>query len=498
MDGDQLKKNLVNIFWLVINVILGFALGWVIAFGFLNLNHPAIIGTICVFSSGVHGFVWIRILRNDRKLSLIKKYFVLCQILVAMLIGSLYFSQRLFFENSPMWTRNYEKSFEKLYLAVEKAYPYFEEKGVDWYLVYEKYHPEIQNVSDDQEFQVVVANMLGELEDAHTNLVSPQLNQRIYASVKNRGDFAIISQVGYSAEMAGLEPGMLLLEVGGRVIDEVIADTDSSFNPASTAWAHKIRAYNQLLAVPKNPEEVLEVKAMTPKGEEVEILIRQLNTPTGWQPSGMDQSPLPVTWEVINDQVGYIRVDRLWNNQNDIVREFDFALDQLFDTQGIILDLRQNGGGDSKIGEKIAGRFLDQSFIYGHEEFTTRLYKYAWRKSANYSVKPRGRIYQGTLVVLTDYQVMSSAEWLVGALVDSGRAVSVGRVTGGASGNPIEFSIPGGMVKYSTAAFYRPDGRLIEGSGYLPDIFVRWTIDDFVKGIDPDILAALDWIETTK
>jgi len=200
----------------------------------------------------------------------------------------------------------------------------------------------------------------------------------------------------------------------------------------------------------------------------------------------------------ILDQVGYIRIDRLWNKGDDVVKEFDLALNEIIKMEGIILDLRQNGGGNSRIRDKIAVRFLYEPLNYGQDTFRKRLYKFAWRNTVNYFAKPRGEIYTGKLVVLKDYSVMSSAEWLIGALVDSDRAISVGRVTGGATGNPIEFSLPGGRVRFSTALFTRPDGSLVEGLGYSPDILVEWTVDDFVNNIDPDIQAAIDWFESQK
>lgn len=200
----------------------------------------------------------------------------------------------------------------------------------------------------------------------------------------------------------------------------------------------------------------------------------------------------------ILDQVGYIRIDRLWNKGDDVVAEFDLALNELIEMEGIILDLRQNGGGDSRIGDKIAGRFLYEPFNYGQDTLRERLYKFAWWNSVSYLVKPGGKIFTGKLVVLTDYAVMSSAEWLVGALVDSDRTISVGRVTGGATGNPIEFFLPGGRVRFSTASFTRPDGSLVEGRGYTPDILVEWTVDDLVNKIDPDIQAAIDWFGAKK
>lgn len=117
----------------------------------------------------------------------------------------------------------------------------------------------------------------------------------------------------------------------------------------------------------------------------------------------------------ILDQVGYIRIDRLWNKGDDVVKEFDLALNEIIKMEGIIFDLRQNGGGNSRIGDKIVGRFLSEPFQYGQDTFRKRLYKFAWRNTVNYFAKPRGEIYTGKLVVLTDYPVMSCAEywWIV-------------------------------------------------------------------------------------
>jgi C-terminal processing protease CtpA/Prc len=490
----EIKKGL-NFIWVVINSILGFVLGWLIAFGFLNLDNQFIVIFIGVISAVLHGYFWFRILSGKKQHLKIKRIFLGIQIIIVTLIAGLYFSQRLTYQNSPIIGNNYEKSFTKLWQAMDEVYPYFELKGIDWNQTYEKYHPLVLDVANDQEYLLVIAHMLGELKDAHTDIIAPNLDKRLYASVGNLGDLAIIDQIGYSAEMAGLRSGMVVLKIAGKPIEELVPEIDISLNEASTPWARKIRAYNQLLAVPEDENVKLIVTVMDKNGKEIEVEIKQLSAPSGWVSAFNIQKTQSVSWEKKNEDVGYIRIDRLWNNDDDVVNEFDLALNKLMDTQGIILDLRQNGGGDSRIAERIAGRFLDKNFTYGYEEFRKRIYKFAWRKSVNYSVKPMGDIYQGKLVVLTDYPVMSSAEWLVGALIDSGRAISIGRVTGGSTGNPIQFALPGGKMRYSTAAFYRPDGRLVEGQGYSPEISVNWTIEDYINGIDPDIQAALDWME---
>jgi len=489
------KKNILKFLVVAINGCLGLILGWIVGFGFLNINHIFLILLIMMISGFLHIYIWLKYFQSGNQRKGILKAIVSLQLLIFLALGSVFFSQRITYQNLPVLSNDYEKSFDKLWEAMDDVYPYFDLKNVNWEKVYEMYHPMVIEAKNDQEYFQVIGKMLGELRDAHTDILNPNLDRRLFASVKNRGDLAIVDQIGYSAEMAGLQPGMILLRIGGKPIEDLISEIDISLNQASTPWSRKVRAYNQLLAVPLDENEILQVAVLDKSGKELELEIRQLESPVSWVSKYSGAQSDGVYFEKINDTIGYIRVDRLWNNNDDIVQKFDQCLDELMDMPGIILDLRQNGGGDSRIAEKIAGRFISEPFMYGQDVVKKRIYKFVWRKSVNYTVKPRGETYTGKLVILTDYTVMSSAEWLVGMLGDNDRAISIGRVTGGATGNPIKFSIAGGTVRYSTAIFTRPDGSLVEGQGYLPDIYVDWRMEDYIKGIDPDIQAAIDWME---
>ena len=58
-------------------------------------------------------------------------------------------------------------------------------------------------------------------------------------------------------------------------------------------------------------------------------------------------------------------------------------------------------------------------------------------------------------------------------------------VTGGGSGNPVSFDLPGGaQARFSTGAFHRLNGALIEGQGIEPDFPVLRTIQDVIDGRD--------------
>jgi C-terminal processing protease CtpA/Prc len=87
---------------------------------------------------------------------------------------------------------------------------------------------------------------------------------------------------------------------------------------------------------------------------------------------------------------------------------------------------------------------------------------------------------------------VSTAEEFVVSLVDSGRAQTVGRQSGGSTGNPLVFQLPGdGSARFSTGDLRRIDGAAIEGVGIQPDLPVAWTLADVRQGRDPDLAAAV-------
>jgi C-terminal processing protease CtpA/Prc len=65
------------------------------------------------------------------------------------------------------------KNFDYLWEEVDKKYSYFEEKNIDWSQIKDKYRSKLTSSSTDEELFNVLAAMLNELRDDHTNLISP-------------------------------------------------------------------------------------------------------------------------------------------------------------------------------------------------------------------------------------------------------------------------------------------------------------------------------------
>jgi len=381
----------------------------------------------------------------------------------------------------------YTEAFDDLWMLMDRHYPFFERKDVDWEAAYQQYRPQAAAAQTDQEFYQAVDQLLNVLPDGHTDLVRPPVTFAGLHTFGYAGEFqgdALVIGVSSTAEAAGLEVGDRLLEINGKTIPEALQDWKETIPPSSTPEHFQKRIYLHLLST---FDEKIKIQFQKPEGG-VEIAVLR------WDPQNRrEQGPSPViTSQQLPSGVGVIRIRSFnLNHGPALIQAFDAALNDFLDAPGVILDVRNNGGGFSVLADLTAGRFFSETIIYGEEYYRSRLPQHFWRKSRTYRVVPRGDIYAGPVAVLTNPFTFSSADTFVAAMTRADRAVTVGRPTAGATGNPIKVRLPGGgTARFSTGDFQLPGGVSLEGTGIEPDIPVEWTREDLIQGKDPDVAAA--------
>jgi len=170
----------------------------------------------------------------------------------------------------------------------------------------------------------------------------------------------------------------------------------------------------------------------------------------------------------LEGEIGYIRLTS-FNEQTDpglraaVLKLKAQAGDHL---HGFILDLRNNPGGLLDQAVSVSDDFLEQGEIV-----STRA-RHA-DESQRWNAKP-GDITGGLpLVVLTNGGSASASEIVAGALQDHKRAVVVGQKTFGKGSVQTVIPLPGnGAMRLTTARYYTPSGRSIQGLGITPDVEV--------------------------
>ncbi len=178
---------------------------------------------------------------------------------------------------------------------------------------------------------------------------------------------------------------------------------------------------------------------------------------------------------------GYIRLS---NFTGTTTREMEKALDKLENTdvplKGLILDLRNNGGGLLNQSIKVSDLFLDEGKILsikGRNKKNTTVFKASASSIArNYP-----------LVVLINGGSASASEIVAGALQDHKRALILGTTSfGKGSVQTVETLRDGAGLKLTIARYYTPKDRSIQAKGIEPDIYLK------ARRLDPKEISKKD------
>jgi carboxyl-terminal processing protease len=489
----------LRLIWILFNLILGAVGGGILAWGPLNGERQVIL-LLGVLGGLLGGglWAWQLILLHWGKAGSTRRWaraLILVQAGIVLVVSTNAIWQLYRVGALPPVGQDRVVNFEHLWKAMNDHYPYFELKRVDWDEVYDRYSPRVDAAQDETEYHAIVKTLLAELNDAHTGLVwSPLLQPNCgFAFTQEIEGVAVVTVAGQSAQNAGLGVGALISQVDGMPLEQALSQVDPWLRAGSTPWQQRAWAFENLLNTPAGDSRTVTFTQLN--GEQ---LTTTLTCPE--DPSQLPSGELEI-WELVQPRFtseiysqrmlsgfGYIRIPTFGDN---LVDEFNLALNELLDTPGLVLDLRGNGGGNTRYAFAMAGWFLDEAFSIGRDHFRNRLPQRGWRLWLDMRVDPRKPVYTGEVVLLIDTGCMSTTEQFILAFVDSGRAQVVGRRSAGATGNPIQFHlVGGGRARFSTGDFYRQDGTRLEGVGIIPDVVIDWTLDDFYQDRDPDLEAA--------
>ncbi len=196
-----------------------------------------------------------------------------------------------------------------------------------------------------------------------------------------------------------------------------------------------------------------------------------------------------VEYEMLEEKIGYIALSSFEDVSS---AQFIGAVDALEaqGMEGLIVDLRNNGGGVVNAAEDIADYLLPDGK-------TVVSFKGKGVKDSTY-VSQDGHELDVPLVVLVNGQSASASEVLTGALKDHGIATVVGTNTFGKGIAQGIFPLPdGSALKLTTAYYYVPSGACIHKEGIEPDVIVELdeeleTLVEIPKEDDNQIRAAID------
>jgi len=280
----------------------------------------------------------------------------------------------------------------------------------------------------------------------------------IGAFVDTTGEYlSIISPIeGSPAEAAGLKPGDLIIAIDGVDMTGTAPEEarQKVIGPAGTTVT---------LSVAREGQE-----------EPLEFIITRAKITI---PS--------VTGKMLENDIAYIDINQFGDKTTS---ELNTTLEELLpqNPKGIIIDLRNNGGGYLQTSIEVASEFIDKGVILYEQ--------YGDGTRDTYNALGNGRATDLPIVVLVNEGSASASEILAGALQDYERAKLVGVISYGKGSVQqwIPLSGENGAARVTIARWLTPDERLIDGVGLTPDFIVELTEEDAAAERDPQLDKAIE------
>lgn len=369
---------------------------------------------------------------------------------------------------------------------------------LDWDKAYLDFLPKVIAAPDTAAYYDVLMRFAPLLHDGHTNIYPPKaLFGHFYARPPMRtaliGGKVLVTFVGSATlEKQGIHVGDEITAIDGIDVKRYARERVAPLESSSTSQDMAVRMYTYgLLAGDKDVPLKLDV--VDGHGHQRTVTVARDGYP--------DRHAAPsFVFRQLPGGVVYLSIDQFETKASSAA--FMQHLPRIMRAKALILDVRKNVGGSDRYGFEILSH-LTEAPIPGarSNELSVSPVSRAnghlnleWRplrdSGATYPHKT-SPIFTGPVAVLTSARTFSAAEDFVMAFDALKRGILVGQTTGGSTGMPLSFGLPGGGSARICAKWDSyPDGREFVGTGIAPDIKVSPTVADIRAGRDPVIERA--------
>ena len=196
-----------------------------------------------------------------------------------------------------------------------------------------------------------------------------------------------------------------------------------------------------------------------------------------------------LSYRIFDDNIAYVRYESFLDGIGE--GSLDKMFINLMFCQGLILDIRDNGGGNLLYAERLAARFFNERTMVGYMQHKTGAGHSDFSSLEEQWLDPSSNIrWHKPVCVLTNRGVYSAANEFVKYMKQCPTATIVGDHTGGGAGLPFSSSLPNGWsVRFSACPMYDVEKQDTE-FGISPDVRVDLLQSDLLSGEDTIIEAA--------
>jgi carboxyl-terminal processing protease len=381
--------------------------------------------------------------------------------------------------------------FDDVWETIRARYYDASFNGLDWEAERERFRPQAAEAKTSAEFYEVLRRMLGALRDSHTRVYAPEekfdwqhprvVTTGISIREVDGQPVVVLVDPDSDAKRAGVRVGDIITSVDDEPALELFTKRLKEVTGASTPHSRRARAMATLLA--GVPSSTVKVGWRASDGRERVATLRR-----EWR-----DRTAKLNIESLRGGFYVVRFDAFTRAVTyDLMRALQNRLRR---ARGIVLDLRNNGGGDSEAMTDIVSIFLEPRTPLGRfTDRTGRVVVEPETRRAMVLAADAIASFDGSLAVLTSERTASAAEIFVASIKEARRAVLIGTGTCGCvlAIRRRHLLPDGGELDISEMDYRTSLGQRLEGAGVAPDETITLSLSDLRAARDRAIERALE------
>lgn len=411
---------------------------------------------------------------------------------------------------------SYADAFDALVDKLKNEYAFTEYKGIDWEALRAEFRPRFETADRTKSalnYRRALRDFAWSIPDGHVS--GPFVIEDFREAVSGGLGFAmrevddgriIVNFItpGAPADEAGMELGAEILAIGGLPVEEALNNAVVYSAPFSTG--HFLRLQQLRYATRFQLDTEVEVTFVNPGSGEETVLMTAVPEFDSFNFSslnvGLTGLELPLEYEFLPEGYMYVQIFSFADNDLLSIQLWERMMRALNENgiPGLIIDMRQNGGGSGFLADQMAAYFFNEPHVLGNAGFYDKdrgEFYFDPRTEDRFYLPAEELRYNGNVAVLVGPNCASACEFFSYDMTVAGRAAIVGQYpTAGLGGSIDEVLMPEGEAfRFTQGRAVDSEGNIhIEGIGVVPTIQVPVNEDTLFSAGDPILEAAIDYL----
>ncbi len=415
------------------------------------------------------------------------------------------------------------EAFDAMVEKFRNEYAFTESKDLDWDALSATYRPRFEEAERENSidlYDAALRDFLWEIPDGHISFQFLPATFAQYEQVITGGIGMAIGETsdgrvivtfvgeGLPADEAGIRIGDEIVSWNGKPIAEALVNQTLILAPFSTPHVERLNQLRQRTRVPVGETVTVEYIPSN-GGEPVGVSLEGVTEDESWETGPFAPRAtgfeLPVQYQPLDNGYVYAEITSFFDNDLLTIQLWERLMTNLNDNAvpGLILDMRENGGGSGFLADQMAAYFFDEALELGNTGYydeTLDAFFFDEEAVDEFILPDPSLRYDGDIVVIVGPNCASACEFFSYNMTLQDRATIVGHFpTAGLGGSVEDFLMPpspGLSVRFTIGRAVDQNGEIhIEGIGVVPNVTVPVTEEILLGERDPLLEAAIDALD---